>query len=114
MSFSDLQPVSPASGCRSFLGSHGKALAPLAGCRRCDRAPPDGPFRLWEEPVRKLRPDDVRELRDEDRDMRDDVRELGDEVRDMRDDVRELRDNDVGQCRPRDWRRRMASHFSSP
>jgi hypothetical protein len=53
MSFSDLQPVSPASGCRSFLGSHGKALAPLAGCRRCDRVPPDGPFRLWEEPVRE-------------------------------------------------------------
>jgi hypothetical protein len=63
-------------------------------------APPDGPFRLWEEPVRELRPDNVRELRDEVRDMRDDVRErLRDEVRDMR---------------RRDWRRRMASHVSSP
>src|SRR5262245_53763463 len=74
--------------------------------------PRDSP--LWEEPVRKLRPDDVRDLRDEVRDLRDDVRELRDEVRDMRDDVRELRDNDVRQCRWRDWRRRMASHVSSP
>src|SRR5262245_56171117 len=92
---------------------------------KCDRSPLTalsayGRSRLWEEPVRELRPDDVRELGDEVRDMPDDVRELRDKVWDMRDDVRDLRgdevrdmrEDDVGQCH--DWRRRIASHVSSP